>query len=315
MGIKDQKFHELVHQVKELAIELGKTPTQIDIEKHLGITRAELRTMCGGLTPLLEACGMKPTAGRKIDNTIFHKDIELHLVDYAPKEKIAYHPVKYTKTVILGDIHAPFTSAKLQKVIEFIRQFKPARVIQVGDLYDMLSHGKFPRSMNVYTPLQEMSEGRKIVERMWKEIQKASPGVECHQILGNHDSRPMKRILEAYPEAELFIDFSRWFTFEGVTTHFDTRQELILDGIAYIHGYRSKLGEHMEFMRRPVICGHSHRAGLFLKNFGDATLFEMNVGYLGDPESKALSYTAQRHTHWTHAFGVIDENGPRIITL
>lgn len=68
-------------------------------------------------------------------------------------------------------------------------------------------------------------------------------------------------------------------------------------------------------MRRPVVCGHSHRAGLFFKNYGDATLFEMNAGYLGDPESKALSYTPQKHTHWTHAFSVIDEHGPRVITL
>lgn len=313
---KDQRFHELVGQVKELAIELGRTPTQTDIESHLRISRSHLRTVCGGLTPLLQACGMNPSAGRKIDNSIFHRDIEDHLLKYEVKGKAPALDIKYTKTVILGDVHAPFTRVDLlKKVIDFIREFKPARVIQVGDLYDMLSHGKFPRSMNIYTPGQEMNEGRKVVEKMWADIRKAVPGVECHQILGNHDTRPMKRILEAYPEAELFMDFSRWFQFEGVTTHFDTRQELVLDGIAYIHGYRSKLGEHMEFMRRPVVCGHSHRAGLFFKNYGDATLFEMNAGYLGDPESKALSYTPQKHTHWTHAFSVIDEHGPRVITL
>jgi hypothetical protein len=71
----------------------------------------------------------------------------------------------------------------------------------------------------------------------------------------------------------------------------------------------------MDFMRRPVICGHSHRAGLFYKNFGDATLFEMNVGYLADETSKALSYTPQRHTHWTKAIGELDAHGPRLVML
>lgn len=279
-------------------------------------TKHELYKLFGSHAALVEAAGLDPVKNRKIDNSIFYKNIESHLSDHTPSEKIPHLEIKFTKTVILGDIHAPFTRLDhLKKIVEFIKEFKPIRVIQVGDLYDMLSHGKFPRSLNIYTPASEMAEGRKITEKLWQDIRKAAPGVECHQILGNHDARPMKRILEAYPEAELFLDFSKWFTFEGVTTHFDMRQELILDGIAYIHGYKSKLGEHMEFMRRPVICGHSHRPGIFYKNFGDSVLFEMNVGYLGDPESKALSYTPQRHTHWSHSFGVIDENGPRIISL
>lgn len=316
MANKDQEIHDVICAVKDFAIELGRTPTLEDLLINKILTKHKIYTWFGSHATLIKACGLDAPMQRKIDNTIFHKDIETHLQNYEPKEKVPHLDIKYRKTVILGDIHAPFTRIDLlKKVIDFIEDFKPEQVIQVGDLYDMLSHGKFPRSMNIYTPSQEMSEGRKVVEKMWKDIQKASPGAKCYQILGNHDSRPMKRILEAYPEAELFLDFSKWFKFDGVETFFDTRQELILDGIAYIHGYKSKLGEHMEFMRRPVICGHSHRAGLFFKNYGDQILFEMNAGYLGDPESKALSYTAQRHTHWTHAFAVIDEYGPRVVTL
>ncbi|NDD53352.1 hypothetical protein EBZ39_05680 [bacterium] len=312
---KDQRIHEVLSQVKDLAIELGRSPEMKEI--NVGIaSKHEIYKLFGSHVQVLQAAGLPLIKQKKIDNSIFHKDIEKHLEEYSPKEKIPNLDIRYTKTVILGDIHAPFADqAKLKKVIEFIEKFKPARVIQVGDLYDMLSHGKFPRSHNIYTPAQEMAEGRKIVDKMWKDIQKAAPKAECFQILGNHDQRPMKRILEAYPEAELFMDFSKWFTFDGVITEFDIRKELILDGIAYLHGYKSRLGEHMEFMRRPVICGHTHRAGLVYKNFGDQILFEMNVGFLGDPESKALSYTAQRHTHWTHAFGVIDEHGPRVVML
>lgn len=315
MGNSSERVHEILSAVKDLAIELGRTPEMQEIQGKIS-TKHELYKLFGSHAALIEAAGLNPVKARKIDNSIFHKDIEDHLAKHEPSEKAPVLDIRYTRTVILGDIHAPFTRIdQLKKVVEFIKAFKPVRVVQVGDLYDMLSHGKFPRSMNIYTPASEMAEGRKVAEKLWRDIQEASPKAECYQILGNHDQRPMKRILEAYPEAELFLDFSKWFIFDGVQTQFDIRQELILDGIAYIHGYKSKLGEHMEFMRRPVICGHSHRPGIFYKNFGDATLFEMNVGYLGDPESKALSYTPQKHTHWSHSFGVIDEHGPRLVIL
>jgi UDP-2,3-diacylglucosamine pyrophosphatase LpxH len=311
-----ERAHEILGLIKNLASDMGCTPTLSDIIHSKMISKHELYKVFGGYTQLIHAAGLSPRAPSKIDSTIFQKDISSHLEEYEPREKTPHLDIKFTKTIILGDVHAPFThKGKLEKAIEFIKTFKPARVIQVGDLYDMLSHGKFARSMNIYTPAQEMAEGRKVTEKLWKDIQKASPGVECHQILGNHDARPMKRILETYPEAEVFLDFSKWFTFDGVRTQFDIREELILDGIAYIHGYKSKLGEHMEFMRRPVVCGHSHRPGLYYKNYGDATLFEMNVGFLGDPESKALSYTPQRHSHWSHAVGAIDEHGPRLVML
>jgi len=160
-----------------------------------------------------------------------------------------------------------------------------------------------------------MDLARKGAQEMWKKIKSTVSKAECYQLLGNHDIRPMKSVIEKYPEIELFIDFSKWFQFDGVTSCMDIRQELKIDGINYIHGYRGKLGEHMEYMRQPVICGHTHRAGVVFKNYGDQILFEMNVGYIGDPESKALSYTAQKHSHSTHAVGLINENGPQVIIL
>jgi len=309
------KFHQMVSRIKDLAIELGKTPTKIDLQNN-GVSDHMIRGL-GGLVPLIHAAGLIPTTRtRKVDNSIFEKDIVEHLekFDTAPKEP--FIKIDPLHTIILGDTHFPFVHKdSLKKAIDYIAFKKPKRILQIGDLFDMLSHGKFPRSMNVYTPKEEMSEGRKMAEQMWKEIQKACPKAEYRQILGNHDIRPMKRIIEQYPEAEIFFDFTKWFSFDGVQTHSDIRQELILEGIAYIHGYRGKLGDHMEYMRRPVVCGHSHRGGVFFKNYGDATLFELNAGYLGDPDSKALSYTAQKHNHWTHGLGEVDIHGPRFISL
>ncbi len=317
-GSSKDRIHEVYCRFKDLAIELGRTPKIKDLEQSGILGRTELDRVFGGISQLAMACGLEPAQKRrKVDNSIFEKSIEKHLEEYDPKiQPPPFKPFSFTPTVILGDIHFPFAhEEKLKKAVELIGKIKPKRVIQMGDLYDCLSHAKFPRSLNIYTPREEMLLARNGAEAMWKEIQRLVPGVECHQLLGNHDVRMMKQVLEKYPELEMFVDFEKWFIFDGVKSHMNIREEVVIDGIVYIHGYRSKLGEHMEFMRRPVVCGHSHRPGIVYKNYGDAVLFEMNVGYLGDPESKALSYTAQRHTHWSHGVGVITELGPQFVMI
>ncbi len=309
---------EMIQALTNLAIDLSHTPTMREFNDNSKYTKHIICREFGSYTVLIQAAGLDPIQqqARYLSNKIFEKDIEKHLEQHEPTIKTPYEKMTFTPTVILGDTHFPFIHQdKLKKAIELIEKIKPKRIIQVGDLYDCMSHAKFPRSMNIYTPKEEMNLARKGAQDMWKQIQSKVKNTECYQILGNHDSRPMKRILEQYPEIEMFVDFEKWFTFDGVNTQMDIRKELILDGIAYIHGHKSRLGEHMEFMRRSVVCGHSHRPGIDYKNYGDQVLFEMNVGYLGDPEAKALSYTAQKHTHWSHGVGLINENGPQFIML
>ena len=310
MGVKmDQQ--EAIRKVQQLAIELGRTPAWNELEKV--VSRHHIYNLFGNQATLIQAAGLEPAKHgvRKIDNTIFNKEIETQVENFDHKIK---HKQIFEKTVIIGDTHFPFVhKPSLEKSISFIKEFQPKYIIQIGDLYDMLSHGKFPRSHNVYTPKDEMNEGRKQAQEMWSKIKEVAPQAECHQILGNHDQRPMKRVLEAYPEAELFMDFSKWFLFDGVKTNLDIRQELIINGICYIHGYRSQLGSHRDHNRMSTVTGHSHLGGVNYKSYGSEILFELNAGYLGDPESKALSYTAQKIVSWTHGLGVIDQYGARFI--
>lgn len=224
--------------------------------------------------------------------------------------------------LVIGDTHFPFTEVHaLSALYEFVERKRPQVVVQVGDLFDCFAHGRFPRSRCIFNPQEEADLGFKMAADMWATIHKLSPGAECYQILGNHDSRPLKRILEAYPEGEVFFSIDRFYQFEGVKTLMDTRQELVIDGVAFIHGYLSGLGKHRDFMNRNVVCGHSHVGGVSFKNTLDPesgrmqTIWELNAGYLGDPTSKALSYTPQRITRWTLGWGYIDADGPRFIAL
>jgi hypothetical protein len=166
------------------------------------------------------------------------------------------------------------------------------------------------------TPSQEIQEGRLMAEEMWKSIQRRLPNAKCYQILGNHDLRPLKRVTEKFPEIASLIDMSHLWNFPGVITHHDTRTPLIIEGIDFTHGHRSKLGDHAKYTIRSTVCGHTHRGGVdFIPLSDGKIIFELNAGYLADPEHEALKYTPNKLSKWTHGVGWIDEYGPRFIPL
>jgi hypothetical protein len=314
--------HDLVKGVKDLALELGRTPTRDEFEKTIAGARYQMGRLFGNYSALLKAAGLETyndrrSAGRRrIGNEIFERDVSSVLEAYQPRESIP--PPKYTPTLVIPDCHFPFVSTRvLDAIYEWARKEKPKRIVQLGDLYDQYSHAKFPRSLNVYLPKQEEELARKGAEAMWATLQEASPGAECIQLKGNHDVRMMKRTLELQPALEHAVSkyLDELMTFPGVTLVSDSRQEYIVEGIEFIHGYRSRLGEHRDHALMNAVVGHIHVGGCVFRRIRGQTLWELNAGLAGDPESKALSYTPQRITNWTPGFGWIDESGPRFIPV
>lgn len=217
--------------------------------------------------------------------------------------------------VILGDLHAPFHCRRaVGEAIMLIRDIKPKVIVQIGDLRDMFSFGRFPRSPNVMTPRQELVQGTKVITDLWKNARAAAgKGVECYLLRGNHDERLAKMTLNALPEVEGLLP-DLW-QFDGVTTLPAERDELILDGVVYMHGYRNH-GDHVRYNLMSTVCGHSHTGGVVYMPRKNDILFELNVGYLGNPKAVALSYTKQaKISRWTKGIGVIDDYGPRFIPL
>lgn len=307
--------HDLVVAIKQLALELGRTPTRSQFEHHVKGGKYSLEILFGTYGALINAAGLAPNQGaRKIDNSIFEKKIEPFLEAYkpeVPKEKIPYPRGAY-----ISDIHFPFSNQRvLDRFYRHIEKEKPDYVVLVGDAWDMYSHSRFPRSQNIFTPREEQDLSRKKNEEMWIEVKKAHSLAKCYQMLGNHDIRPLKRILESYPAAEDWVErmLQELFSFHGVETIHDPRQELILGNIVLHHGCRSKLGDHRDYLLQNAIVGHTHLAGIVYKQLRGEVIFEMNCGLAGDPFSKGLSYTPQKITHWTSSFGVTCEDGPRII--
>lgn len=215
------------------------------------------------------------------------------------------------RIAILGDTHFPF--AHFQTIfhfLDFIQEFQPDYVFQIGDLFDFYSWSRFAKK--VTDPEWELKEGRRFAEWFWSEVKKRCPNTKCVQLLGNHCLRPINRVIEKCPELLPFLKWEFAFKFEGVKTVFDTRAEFSIDGINFTHGHR-KQGTHMLENMMSCVHGHTHTGTVIYKTFRNNLIWELDVGYAADPESEALAYPPKAYVNWTHGFGVIDEHGPRFI--
>lgn len=313
-------LHELVTIVKDIALELGRSPTRSEFEQRVTNGNHKIK-LIGGFTTLLKAAGLDTyddrRGGKKITNKIFERDLQSVLDKYEPREPRKREP--WPKIAVISDIHWPFHSQRVVDAFHaFCKKNKPEVVILNGDAWDMYCHSKYPRSHNTYSPRDEHDLSRKANEEFWRRIRSDCPKARCVQMLGNHDIRPLRRVLEAYPEAEDWVEqmIHKLFTFEGVETIFDPRQELMLPGnIMVHHGYRSKLGDHSHYTLYNCIIGHTHLGGAVFRQMRGEVRWELNSGVAGDPESKQLSYSPQKITHWTPGFGWVDEYGPRFIPV
>lgn len=219
------------------------------------------------------------------------------------------------KYLLVGDAHFPFADAQvLAWVYKISEKLKPDYIVQMGDLYDLFSFGRWAKSLDLTTPKQEVEEGRAMAEAFWKHLKKGSPRAECFQIIGNHDARVSKQLLDKFPEIAGIVDFSHLWKFPGVKSQPSEREELFLNHICFMHGYRSKLGDHSKYNQMPTVVGHSHTGGVVFQRQRDRIIWELNCGYIGNPESLALSYGMQKKiSHWTLGVGIIDDLGPRFI--
>lgn len=265
----------------------------------------------------MQAAGLETYNERrkKITNEVFARPIQQHIENYQPRE-ITIDRKPWPKISTISDIHWPFSSQKvIDRFYQRVEEFQPAWVILNGDAWDMYSHSKFARSHNQFTPREEHSLAQSQNETFWQKITAIAPDATRVQMLGNHDLRPLKRVLENYPEAEDWIEemVKKSFTFTGVKTVFDPREELMIGDIAVFHGYRSQLGQHRDYTLFNCINGHSHSGGVAYRQIRGQVLWELNSGYAGDPEAKGLTYTPQKITHWTPGFGEVDSMGARFI--
>lgn len=216
------------------------------------------------------------------------------------------------KVLVISDTHFPFHSkSAYKKLMKTIKAEKPTHIVQVGDLLDQYVFSKYTRSMSI-TVDQDIRNGLKMANKMWKEAQKIVPKAKCYQLLGNHDIRFLKRIAERLPELSELVNLKDVYKFNKVKIMDSDRDHLELGGVIYIHGYLSKSIDHVKAYNKPVVHGHLHRPSI---TFESPRLWSMDVGYMADSKSLPLSYTQTKLTKWTLACGIVEDGKPRLVIL
>lgn len=221
------------------------------------------------------------------------------------------------RILVAGDCHWPFISRRaIKKFYDLAKSVEPTHIVQIGDLYDFYSFSRFPRNVNLFTPKQEIEQARSDAMHFWLNLRAIAPKAKKYQLIGNHDERLVKQAAALFPEAGSIIDPSGLFDFKGVQTQRGERDEVIIEDICFMHGFRSKLGDHAIHNGMSTVCGHSHVGGCVFFRRGDRVIYELNSGFLGDERTPVFSYTKQRQfARWTLGAGVIDEFGPRFISF
>lgn len=163
------------------------------------------------------------------------------------------------------------------------------------------------------TPRQELAEGRKKLEDFWADVVAAAPQAKRFQLLGNHDTRAIKRVLEKLPEAEDLVNWPARHSFPKVTTYLDEKDELLIGNVFLHHGHK-RHGDHARYNQAPTIVGHLHTGGVMYYQNRNGIYWELNAGYGGDPEQECFRYRYQHKIHgWTQGLGVIDTDGPKFV--
>lgn len=216
------------------------------------------------------------------------------------------------RIVILGDLHFPYHNEKaLTEVLYQVKHIKPTHVVQIGDLYDQYCFSRFTRK-NLDLPEQELTEARDQGRALWRRL--VQPGRKCVQLLGNHDIRLIKRVAEKLPEAQEIIKRSvmELYQFKGVKTIEDDRTISQIGNVAFHHGYLSRLGDHMRYLGKSVVVGHSHVGGVVFEQRDGRTLWELNAGYLADETAEPLRYRPTTTSKWTVGYGFIEYRGRQL---
>lgn len=312
------KLHGLIAFIKQFYQENGICPS---IPQAIAAGHSSFMIRKYSMKQLKEMAGVEDVRLNqhniaKISNDIFKRDIQEVVNEYQPRE-IIEQPI-WPKILVLGDYHAPFHSKRAtEKVIEYCKFFQPEYIVQIGDVFDMFSHSRFPRSHNIFTPKQEEELAREAIESLWKSLKEAAPKAICYQMIGNHDTRPLKRVLESAPTMEHWIQgyFKQLMSFDGVNTILDPREELEISGIIFTHGFLGGEGKHRDFYLKNVVLGHLHKLWVQYRRFHGQSFFELCVGFLGEPESKGLTYTPSKAMNYQLGFASIDQFGPRCVHL
>lgn len=207
------------------------------------------------------------------------------------------------KVVVASDIHIPFQDDEaVDAFIKYCTKTKPEVVVLNGDVMDMFKLSRFTKGEG-RNPYEEINACRGLLFR----LRKACPKAKIYYIIGNHETRLERFILEKAPELECLLEDV--FTILKVE---DYKVEgcgrlIVNDNFKFYHGrlLGNKTGlsaiKELENSYMSGASGHCHKLAKYITRkagrkfvwLETGCLCSMNPEYMIDPD-------------WQQGFGVVE---------
>ena len=224
--------------------------------------------------------------------------------------------MKLYRTIVLPDIHTPrHHEPSLKAILPFIKDFKPDRLVQLGDFCDWDCMSK--HSMYNVDEFIEMSDEVKAANLMLDRLEKVLPP-KCEKIMlgGNHEDRyHQAKAAHMFVPDKISKSMAQWKDSWAHEYDLDKRGwkwteygEIVEFGkLVFTHGwFAAKTSGDMRSTAdqapgKNIICGHNHKhhvygcmdeKGLPIESESIGTLSRFDLSYL----------RGRRATDWVHGF-------------
>lgn len=170
------------------------------------------------------------------------------------------------EVVICGDIHIPFQDdIAVDLFIGHIKERQPRMIVLNGDIMDMFRLSRFTNGEG-RNPLKEIEACRELLSR----IRNACPNSEIFYVIGNHETRLERYVLDKAPELESIIEDI--FTILRTEDYkvYGCSSVLLNDKYLFRHGrlLGNKTGlsaiKELEASYMSGATGHSHRLAKYI---------------------------------------------------
>jgi metallophosphoesterase superfamily enzyme len=222
------------------------------------------------------------------------------------------------RVVVVSDVQAPFEDKRaLKNVIQFIGEYQPDEVIQIGDLVD------YPAPSRWSAGTRAEFEGNVIRDSEYTKANFLEPLRAVYSgplgvLEGNHDERPQKYLAsrapalaaeDTYYRFENLLDFAA-YDVQKLTPYYD-----FAPGWVAIHGHESPgmnqvpgATARLKAVKAgtSVVMGHTHRLAVSPHTTGHngklKTIYGFEVGHLMDV--RKAGYLKNGPANWQKGFGL-----------
>jgi len=219
--------------------------------------------------------------------------------------------------VQLSDLHCPHVDKPaLQAVTKFIAQWKPERVVLIGDALNLSGISRHVQNDLIEQVEDRVDTGLSSLTSVLDDVVRAAPGVHFDWIWGNHDER-LRAFVQKNPSWRGIIDeplrllkeFGGCRHTRRIDIHqfVDYDEDFSIGRMAFVHGHylgKHPAAAHVEAYGQSVTFGHTHTMQMFTTVRKGLPVAGYTIGHLMSKEGKR--YMKGRPDRWVTGFAYME---------